>query len=134
MIEVAAAVTTIGVLLWVAIGAVARADGVMPKPGEHVDLVVDHQFLRDPPRRVGNATVVLEDHFDLAARDGRTVLRQPQLDRRVDLLAGRRLLAGHGQDEADLERRAALGLHGTGERGCGDEGREAAAKGKTRDH
>ena len=32
MIDVAAAVTTIGVLLCVAIGAVARADGVMPKP------------------------------------------------------------------------------------------------------
>ena len=30
--EVAAAVTTIGVLLWVAIGAVANAHGVMPKP------------------------------------------------------------------------------------------------------
>ena len=30
--EVAAAVTTIGVLLCVAIGAVANADGVMPKP------------------------------------------------------------------------------------------------------
>ena len=30
--EVAAAVTTIGVLLWVAIGAVASASGVRPKP------------------------------------------------------------------------------------------------------
>ena len=30
----------------------------------------------------------------------------PELDRRLDLLAGRRRLARHGQDEADLERRA----------------------------
>ena len=78
--------------------------------GEHVDLVVDDQLLRDPPRRVGNAAVVLEDHLDLAAGDGRAVLRLPELDRRLDLLAGRRRLAGHGQDEADLERRAVLRL------------------------
>ena len=32
MLEVAAAITTIGVLDWVAIGATAMAEGVMPKP------------------------------------------------------------------------------------------------------
>ena len=32
MMEVAAAITTIGVLAWVAIGAVAMASGVRPKP------------------------------------------------------------------------------------------------------
>src|SRR5262245_54113948 len=32
MLEVAAAITTSGVLLWVAIGAVAKAEGVMPMP------------------------------------------------------------------------------------------------------
>jgi len=38
MLEVAAAITTIGVLLCVAIGAVAMADGVMPKPASATTL------------------------------------------------------------------------------------------------
>ena len=71
MIDVAAAVTTIGVLLCVAIGAVARAERRETEAGEHVDLVVDDHLLRDPPRRVGDAGVVLEDDLDLAARDRR---------------------------------------------------------------
>ena len=54
MLDVAAAITTIGVLLCVAIGAVASAVGVMPKPASTVDLVVDDQLLREPPGRVGH--------------------------------------------------------------------------------
>ena len=38
MLEVAAAITTIGVLDWVAIGAVASAEGVMPKPASTLTL------------------------------------------------------------------------------------------------
>jgi hypothetical protein len=38
MLEVAAAITTIGVLDCVAMGAVARAEGVMPKPASTLTL------------------------------------------------------------------------------------------------
>ena len=38
MLDVAAAITTIGVLLWVASGAVASAVGVMPKPASTATL------------------------------------------------------------------------------------------------
>jgi phosphatidylglycerophosphate synthase len=46
MLDVAAAITTSGVLDWVAIGAVARAEGRQAEAGQHIDLVVDHQLLR----------------------------------------------------------------------------------------
>ena len=97
--------------------------------GEHVDLLVDDELLRDPPRRVGDAGVVLDDDLDLAAGDGVAVLRDVELDRGLDLLAGRRRLAGHRQDEADLERRGRLRLRAgaaerrrRGRRRCGGSG------------
>ena len=73
--EVAAAITTIGVLLCVAIGAVAIAERRDAEAGQHVDLVVDHQFLRQAARGVGHRGVVLEDHLDLLAADLVAVLR-----------------------------------------------------------
>ena len=104
MTEVAAAITTIGVLLCVAIGAVAMRGRRDAEAGEHVDLVVDHQLLREAARGVGHGGVVLDDHLDLAAGDRVAVLRHVELDRRVDLPAGGGLLAGHRQDQADLDR------------------------------
>ena len=47
MIDVAAAITTCGVLACVASGAVASASGVRPKPARTVTLLVDDQLLRD---------------------------------------------------------------------------------------
>ena len=66
--EVAAAITTIGVFDWVAIGAVASASRRDAEAGEHHDLVVDHQLLRQAARRVGHGGVVLHDDLDLLAR------------------------------------------------------------------
>ena len=110
MLEVAAAITTIGVLLCVAIGAVASAVGVRPKPASTVDLVVDDQLLREAAGRVGHAAVVLEDDLDLAAGDLVAVLRHAELDGGVDLAAGGRLRAGHRQDQADLDRPGVGGM------------------------
>ena len=101
------------------------------KSGDDVDLVVDDQFLRQPLGIVGKCRIVLQDHFDLLAGDGVAVLLHVQLDRVVDLLAGRSLTAGHRQDQADLHgvlrmgRRQRPGKSSCeGERGCrGNAGR-----------
>ena len=96
------------------IRTVAIAPGAFPTPGASGQLRPEGRdsswAARNPLGRVGNATVILEDHLDLAAGHRAAVLRLPELDGRVDLLAGRRLLAGHGQDEADLEGRGVGGL------------------------
>ncbi|CCE10035.1 hypothetical protein BRAS3843_370020 [Bradyrhizobium sp. STM 3843] len=70
---------------------------------DHIDLVVDDQFLRQPLGVVGQRGVVLEDDLDLLAGDGVAVLLHVELDGIVDLLAGRRLAAGHRHDQPDLE-------------------------------
>ena len=75
--------------------------------GEEVHLVVDDQVLRDALGVVGNGAVILDDEFDLLAGDGVAVLRHEELDGGGFLLAGRLLLAGHRQDEADLDAVAA---------------------------
>jgi hypothetical protein len=56
-----------------------------------------------------------------------------KLDGRLLLLAGRGLLPGHGQDQADLERRARLGVGGAGKRGGGEQ-RERETKGEAALH
>ena len=113
--EVPAAITTSGTLAWVAIGAIASADRRQAEARQHGDLVVDDEFLRQPLGDVGHAGVVLEDHLDLLAGDRGAVARLVELHRGVDLLAGRGLLAGHRQDQADLDgvlREGARGNHG----------------------
>ena len=52
---------------------------------------------------VRDRAVVLEDDFDLLARDGRAMLRLIELHGSIDLLAGRGLLAGHRHNQADLD-------------------------------
>ena len=47
--------------------------------------------------------VVLDDHLDGLAGHLLAVLRHPQLDRGVDLAASAGLLAGHRQDDTDLQ-------------------------------
>ena len=81
--------------------------------GDDVDLVVDDQLLRDPLGVVRDGAVVLEDDLDLLAGDGVALLLHIELDRVVDLLAGRGLAAGHRQDQADLE--SILGIRRRGE-------------------
>ena len=70
--------------------------------GDEIDLVVDDQFLREALGIVGDRAVILQDDLDLPAGDGVALLLHVELDRIVDLLAGRRLAAGHRQDQADL--------------------------------
>jgi hypothetical protein len=77
--------------------------------GEHVHLVVDHEFLREPLGDVGRGGVVLDDDLDLLAGHRVAVLRHVQPHRGLDLPAGGSLLPGHRQDQADLEG-VALGV------------------------
>ncbi len=93
MLEVAAAITTIGVFDWVAMGAVAMAERRDAEAGEHVDLVVHHQLLREALGHVRQAGVVLDDELDLLARHGVAVLRHVEPRRGLDLAAGGGLLA-----------------------------------------
>ena len=72
--------------------------------GEHRDLVVDDQLLREAAGRVGHGAVVLEDDLDLRPATLLPFCAMPELDRGVDLAAGGGLLAGHRQDQADLDR------------------------------
>jgi hypothetical protein len=95
MLEVAAAITTER--------RGGQGAGRDAEAGDHVHLVVDDQFLRQAPRHIGHAGVVLEDQLHLLAGDGVAVLRHPQSGSRLDLAAGGGLLPGHGQDQADLE-------------------------------
>ena len=103
MIEVPAAVTISGVLASVASGATAERRRRDAEAGEEVHLVVDDQVLRDALGIVGNGAVVLDDEFDLLAGDGVALLRHEQLGAGRDLLAGRLLLTGHRQNEADFD-------------------------------
>ena len=103
MIEVPAAITISGILACVASGAAASAAGVTPKPAMKLTLSLT---ISSCARRLvlsGTARVVLQDDFDLLAGDGIAVLLHVELDRVVDLLAGRGLAAGHRQDQADLD-------------------------------
>ena len=58
------------------------------KSSEKRNLVVQHELLRDPPRRVGDATVILDDQLDFLPGDRRAVLLYVELDRSLDLPAG----------------------------------------------
>ena len=71
--------------------------------GQHVDLVVDDQLLREAARLVGQAGVVLDDQLDLLACYRVAMLRHIQACSGFDLAAGGGLLARHGQHQADLE-------------------------------
>jgi len=113
-------------LAWVASGAAASAAGVNAEARDEADLVVDDQFLRETLGIVGNRRVVLQDDFDLLAGDGVALLLHVQLDRIVDLLAGRGLAAGHRQDQADLHA-----LLRTCRRKCGDARKYNAGTGPT---
>ena len=100
--DVPAAITTIGVLLCVAIGAVAIAAGVTPKPASTVTLSLTTSSCARRRDVSGTAASSLMITCDRLAAGLGAVLRLPQLDRGVDLPAGGGLLAGHRQDQADL--------------------------------
>ena len=71
MIDVAAAITTIGIF---ALGGDRRGgqrQRRQAEAGEHVDLVVDDQLLREARVVSGDAGVVLDDQLDLLAGDRR---------------------------------------------------------------
>ena len=104
---------TPGIFACVASGAMANVAGVMPV-AEDVDLVVDDQFLREPPRDVRHGGVVLDDQLDLLAGDRGAVLLLIELHAAHDLLADRGELAGQRLDDADLD-----GVLGRG-RACGE--------------
>ena len=71
--------------------------------GQHADLVVDDQFLRQALAVVRHARGVAQDDLNLFTGDGVAVFLHVEVDGGLDLLAGRGLLAGHGDDEADLD-------------------------------
>jgi hypothetical protein len=96
MMEVPAAITTSGTFG----SKCSRRDA---EAGNETDLVVDDQFLGEALGVVGKGSIIPEDDFDLLAGNGVAVLLHIQLDRIVDLLAGRRLAARHRQDQADLD-------------------------------
>jgi hypothetical protein len=76
-----------------------------PEPGEDVDLVLDHQLLRQPLAHVAGRAraVVLHDQFHLAAAVGVALGCQIELHAVFDLLAIGRERSRHGQHEADLD-------------------------------
>ena len=100
--DVPAAITTIGVLLCVAIGAVAIAAGVTPKPASTVTFSLTTSSWARRRDVSGTAASSLTITCDRLAAGLVAVLRLPQLDRGVDLAPGGGLLAGHRQDQADL--------------------------------
>ena len=104
MLDVAAAITTIGVFALRGDRRGGQRERREAEAGEHGDLVVDDQLLRDAPGRVGHAGVVLEDQLDLASGDRVAVLRQVEPGAGLDLPAGGGERAGHRQDQADLQR------------------------------
>ncbi len=103
MLEVAAAMTTSGVLDWVAIGAVARASGVRPKPASTVTFSLTTSSCAMRLVTSGTTGVVLDDQLHLLARHRVAVLRHVQPGGGLDLFAGRGEGARHRQDQADLE-------------------------------
>ena len=102
MIEVPAAITISGILRLGRQRRRGKRRRGNAEAGDEIDLVVDDQFLREALGVVGNRAVILQDDLDLLAGDGVALLLHVELDRVVDLLAGRRLAAGHRQDQADL--------------------------------
>ena len=80
------------------------------KTSQHIDLVIDHQFLRQAFGDIRDAGVVFDDQLDLAAGHGVAVLRHVEASSRFNLATGGGLLPGHGQDQADFE----LSLLGAG--------------------
>src|SRR5262249_11920546 len=74
------------------------------EPGDDAHLVVDDQLLGKALGVVRYRRIVLKYDLDLAARDRIAVLFEVEIDGGLDLLAGRRLLAGHRQDQADFKR------------------------------
>ena len=91
--------------------AIASALGVVAIAGQHVDLVADDQFLREPLGHIRrNAARVLADEFEFLASDGVTMLLHIELDAVVHLRCGIGELARVRTDQADLD--GLLGLCG----------------------
>jgi len=67
-----------------------------------VHLVIDDELLGETLGVVWHGAVVLENHLDLLARNGRAMLLHVELHAGIDLLAGRGLRPGHRQNETDL--------------------------------
>jgi hypothetical protein len=87
--------------------------------GKDVDLVANHQFLREALGDVRvRAAGVLAYEFDLLAGNRVAVLLHEQLDAIVHLRGGVGKLAGVGHDQADLD--GVLRLRGAGKRERGD--------------
>ena len=110
--EVAAAVTTIGVLLWVAIGAAASASGVRPKPASTSTFSLTTSSCAT--RRVVSGTPASSLTISCTLRPAMLApfCAIQSLAAASTCLPVDRRLAGHGQDEADLERRRIGGRGG----------------------
>ena len=107
MVEVPAAITTSGTLAWVASGAMASAIGVMPKPASTATLSLTTSSCA---RRLVTSGTPVSSLTISSIFLPATVLpfwAMIELHGGVDLPAGRGLLAGHRQDQADLDGRPA---------------------------
>jgi hypothetical protein len=103
MLEVAAAITTSGVLLWVAIGAVARASGVRPNPASTLTLSLTTSSWA--MRLVMSGALVSSLTITSPSCRPRCRRFAPcTAHGRLDLLAGGGKRAGQRQDQADFEQ------------------------------
>ena len=120
MIDVPAAITTSTTLASVASGAAANAAGVTPKPAITLTLSLT---INSCARRLvlsGTAPSSLMITSTFLPDDRGAVLLLIEAHRCADLFSGRGLLAGHRQNEADLDavlRPARRGRRQNGQRG-----------------
>ena len=73
------------------------------KTGQHANLVVDHQLLRNALGDIRRAGVVLHNQFHFFASNHVAVLRHVKFGSGFNLFARRSKWAGHGQDQANFE-------------------------------
>ena len=104
MLDVAAAITTCGVFDCVAMRRGGQRGRRTPKPASTLTLSLTISSCARRLVTSGVRGVVLDDQLDLLAGHGVAVLRHVEPRGRFDLAAGGGLLAGHRQDQADLER------------------------------
>ena len=87
-------------------GTIAIETGVSRPPNSGGDLLALHEFARRNHAFGGVAFVVADQKFDLLAKQAALGVDLVDRERQApdDCLAGLRRLAGHGSDEAELER------------------------------
>jgi hypothetical protein len=112
--DVAAAMTIIGVFDCVAKRCGRKRKRGQSKTRDGIHLVVDDELLHEASRLIRDAAIVPDEQLDSLARDGIAVLLQVELRAGRYLLAGRRERPRERRDQADFVR--LLRLRGSEER------------------